>query len=256
MIVIKNLSFAYKEKWVLHQLNTHIKEGDFYAIVGANGSGKTTLLKTIGGLLPTKESIWISNIAVDKIKTRELAKKVGYVPQNQDIVFNFSVFESVMMGRNPHQSRWETFSAKDEKIVNVALEKTNLLHLKDKFINQLSGGEQQRVRIARAIAQQTPILLLDEPLSNLDVVHQFEIMDILSELNKNQNITILIVLHNLSMALQYVKQVMMLKNGEILHIGDAKETLIPLNIKNTFGLSEIFSIDSQGNITKNPFSFL
>jgi len=125
-----------------------------------------------------------------------------------------------------------------------------LLHLKDRFTNQLSGGEQQRVRIARSMAQDTPILLLDEPLSNLDIVNQFEIMDILSYLNKNKKRTIIIVLHNFSIALQYVKQMMMIKEGNIIYSGNTQDVLTPKHIRELFDLSDQYLIDQQGNILK------
>jgi len=250
MIEIKNLSFAYDNKIVLDDISTHIHQGDFYAITGPNGSGKTTLLKIIAGLIPTKDSVFINQITIKNLKIREIAKKIAYVPQNQDTTFNFSVFDTVMMGRNPYQSRWETFSEKDNHIVLDALEKTNLLHLKDRFTNQLSGGEQQRVRIARSMAQDTPILLLDEPLSNLDIVNQFEIMDILSYLNKNKKRTIIIVLHNFSIALQYVKQMMMIKEGNIIYSGNTQDVLTPKHIRELFDLSDQYLIDQQGNILK------
>lgn len=252
MITIQNFSFSYKDKLVLQNIDIYIKEGDFCAIIGANGSGKTTLLKSVCRLLPSKKSIFLQHKEIEKYKPKELSRIVGYVAQNQDVVFHFSVLETVMMGRNPYQSRWETFSKKDENIVFDAMRSTNVLHLKDKLVNQLSGGEQQRVRIARAIAQQTPILLLDEPLANLDIVHQFEIMEILTDLNKKENITVIIVLHDISIALQYAKQVIMLKSGKIAHFGKSEEILTAENIKETFGLSSSFSVDTKGNIAKDP----
>ena len=250
MIEIKNLSFAYDNKIVLDDVSTHIHQGDFCAITGPNGSGKTTLLKIIAGLIPTQDSVFINQITIKNLKIREIAKKIAYVPQNQDTTFNFSVYDTVMMGRNPYQSRWETFSEKDNHIVLDALEKTNLLHLQDRFTNQLSGGEQQRVRIARSMAQDTPILLLDEPLSNLDIVNQFEIMDILSYLNKNKKRTIIIVLHNFSIALQYVKQMIMIKEGKIIYSGNTQDVLTPKHIRELFDLSDHYLIDQQGNILK------
>ena len=155
------------------------------------------------------------------------------------------------MIRNPHQNRWETFSSKDKEIVMEALEMTHLINVQNKFTDQLSGGERQRVLIARAIAQNTPILLLDEPLSNLDITHQFEIMDILSQLNENQKITILIVVHNLSIINQYAKKILMLKNGKVFRYGELKNVFNPENIKNLFDLPERLSVDMSGNITKN-----
>ncbi|HRR04060.1 MAG TPA: ABC transporter ATP-binding protein, partial [Bacteroidales bacterium] len=144
-----------------------------------------------------------------------------------------------------------TFSSKDKEIVMEALEMTHLINVQNKFTDQLSGGERQRVLIARAIAQNTPILLLDEPLSNLDITHQFEIMDILSQLNENQKITILIVVHNLSIINQYAKKILMLKNGKVFRYGELKNVFNPENIKNLFDLPERLSVDMSGNITKN-----
>ena len=253
MITTENLSYKYKneKKDILKNVSVHFEKGDFCAIIGPNGSGKTTLLKVLARILPTNHNIIINNKNLDKLKTRDIAKNIAYVPQYNDSLFNFSVFDTVMMGRNPHQNRWETFSSKDKEIVMEALEMTHLINVQNKFTDQLSGGERQRVLIARAIAQNTPILLLDEPLSNLDITHQFEIMDILSQLNENQKITILIVVHNLSIINQYAKKILMLKNGKVFRYGELKNVLNPKNIKNLYDLMERLSVDMSGNITKN-----
>lgn len=252
MIITENLSYKYKneKKETLKNISLHFKIGDFCAIIGPNGSGKTTLLKILAGIIPTTNKIVINTKQLNHLKSRDIAKNIAYVSQYQDTLFNFSVFDTVMMGRNPHQNRWHSFSSKDNEIVMEALEMTHLLDVRNKFTDQLSGGERQRVFIARAITQNTPILLLDEPLSNLDINHQFEIMDILSKLNNNQTITILIVVHNLSIINPYTKQILMLKEGEIFRYGEMKNVFNPENIKDLFDLSKKLSVDFSGNITK------
>ena len=180
----------------------------------------------------------------------ELAKKISYVPQYQDIVFDISVFDYVMLGRNPYQTPWEMQRTEDKKIAEDMLRKCNVWHYRDTLIQSLSGGERQRVMIARAMAQQTGILLLDEPLSNIDVTHKFEIMDILQELNAEQQVTVLIILHDLPIAKAYSKQVLLLKAGNLLQFGDGNAVLTEENIRNCFDLSEQYVISKEGFISK------
>lgn len=251
MIQLDNVSFSYNELPVLNKITTEFASGDFCAIMGPNGSGKTTLLKTIAGLLSHYQgSILIDEKAISSLSASELAKKVAYVPQRQDIVFDFTVFDTVMMGRNPYQSKWEMSNVSDEKLVMEVLEKCHLTHLKDRLLNRLSGGEMQRALVARAMAQQAPIMLLDEPLSNLDIGHKFEIMDILSELNRTQMVTILIIIHDFSFAMQYTDSALLLKNGKLHSRGKTKELLIPNIIKDVFELGEEFFVDTLGNVSK------
>lgn len=253
MLSIKQLSFAYDKKNVLEEISFDIDSGDFCAIIGPNGSGKSTLLKAIAGILPTKVagSVYLQDTAIEKFSARELAKIVSYVPQKQDVVFDFSVFDTILMGRNPYQNRWEGGNAQDHEIVMDVMSKTHLTNLKDRMLGQLSGGEMQRVMIARAMAQQTPLMLLDEPLSNLDIAHKYEVMDILQHLNRQSHTTILIILHDFSFVKQYTSKSILIQNGKLQMFSSTDEVLTSNNIRSAFDLSSDYQIDGMGNIYRN-----
>ena len=250
-ISINNLTFGYDKRVIFNDLSLSFQQGDFCSILGPNGSGKTTLLKCIVGLLqPSSGKISLYEKTISDYKMMDLARKIAYVPQYQDIVFDITVFDYVMLGRNPYQTPWEMQRAEDKEIAENMLQKCNVWHYRDTLLQSLSGGERQRVMIARAMAQQTGILLLDEPLSNIDVTHKFEIMDILQQLNEEQKVTVLIILHDLPIAKAYSKQVLLLKNGNALHFGDKNAVLTEQNIRNCFDLSEQYVISEEGFISK------
>lgn len=255
IIQVNKLSFFYDERSVIQDLSFSVNEGDFCAIMGLNGAGKSTLLKLLIKLLPLqKGEIKIEGEEINQYTTKSMAKKMAYVPQRQDVVFDFSVYETVMMGRNPYQNRWESESEQDRKIVDSVMKMCNLDHLKKRMFTQLSGGESQRTLIARAMAQESPIMLLDEPLANLDIVHKFEIMDILKMLNISKKTTIIIVLHDFSFVLQYAAKTLLLNNGKLCGYGDTLQTLTPEIIKEAFMLSDRYHVDIHGNVTKSKGS--
>ena len=250
-INIENLNFGYDKKVIFNNLSLTFQQGDFCSILGPNGSGKTTLLKCIVGLLqPSGGAIQLHGKPLAEYKMMDLARKIAYVPQNQDIVFDISVFDYVMLGRNPYQTPWEMERAEDREIVEGMLQKCKVWDYRDRLLQELSGGERQRVMVARAMAQQTGIMLLDEPLANIDVTHKFGIMDILQELNEEQQVSILIILHDLPIAKAYSKQVLLLKNGNMLQYGDGNAVLTEENIRNCFDLSGQYVISEEGLITK------
>lgn len=250
-ISINNLTFAYDNRLIFNDLSVSFPQGGFCSILGPNGSGKTTLLKCIVGLLqPSGGTIILDGKPMAEYKKMDLARKIAYVPQYQDIVFDISVFDYVMLGRNPYQTPWEMQRTEDKEIVEEMLQKCNVWHYRDTLLQSLSGGERQRVMIARAMAQQTGILLLDEPLSNIDVTHKFEIMDILQQLNEEQQVTVLIILHDLPIAKAYSKEVLLLKSGNALQFGDRNAVLTEENIRSCFNLSERYDISEEGFITK------
>ncbi|MDR2979900.1 MAG: ABC transporter ATP-binding protein [Bacteroidales bacterium] len=251
MISINSLYFSYDKKEVLTNISLSIKQGDYCALMGLNGSGKSTLLKAAAGLLPLQRGeVQINGLSLSEYTPNRLAQEISYVPQKQDIVFDFSVWDSVMMGRNPHQGRWERESVHDKEIVSNVLKMCNIEHLKEQMLSQLSGGEMQRSLIARAMAQEAPIMLLDEPLSNLDIIHKYEIMEILTKLNRKHQTTIIIILHDFPVAIQYVKQAVILKNGEINQHGSVDDVLQPEHIKQAFNLPDSLRVDSLGNVMK------
>lgn len=241
IIEIKNLSFGYEKNPILSDFSLSIQEGSFWAILGPNGSGKTTLINLIANLLkPATGEIFIDNIEIKNYSTKKLAQKIAVVPQHQELIYDITVFDLIMMGRNPHQNRWETGNANDLKIVNEVLVKCDLTHLKHRMTKQLSGGEFQRTIIARAMAQQSKIILLDEPLSNLDIAHKFETMELITRLNKEEKCTIIIILHDLNFVENYIPNTILLKDGNIFAQGKTAQILNESNLKAVFNLNNRF----------------
>lgn len=237
MIEVKDLTYGYAAKPVLKHLTFSIEEGGFYAVMGANGSGKTTLLRLVSGMLtPQEGKVLVDGAEVLHYKARELAQKMSFVRQHPQTDFEFSAFETVLMGRNPYQRHLQNESEHDWKIVEECMQQTNTWHLRFAKPSEMSGGELQRVMLARALAQQTPIMLLDEPISNLDISHQFDILDLLRTINRQEHKTVMIVLHDLNMALQYCDKLLLLHEGQVIFQGPIREGLTQQNIATVFGV--------------------
>ena len=250
-INIQNLHFGYDSRVIFNDLSVTFPQGGFCSILGPNGSGKTTLLKCVTGLLkPDSGTITLNGKPLADYKMMDLARTIAYVPQYQDIVFDISVSDYVLLGRNPYQTPWEMQRPEDKEVVEEALNKCNVWDYRDRLLQALSGGERQRVMVARAMAQQTGIMLLDEPLANIDITHKFGIMDILQELNEEQGVSILIILHDLPIAKAYSKQILLLKEGDVLQYGDRNAVLTEENIRNCFDLTERYAVSEEGFITK------
>lgn len=250
MIRINNLSYGYAQKEVLRNLNIHIEEGGFYAVMGANGCGKTTLLRLVAGMLqPQEGSVEVQGRPVSHFKARELAQRMAFVRQHPQTDFEFSAQEIVMMGRNPYQHHLQNESDADRTIVEDSMRRTNSWHLRQARPSEMSGGELQRVMIARALAQQTPIMLLDEPIANLDIAHQFEVLELLRQINQEEHKTILLVIHDLNMALRYCDKLLLLHQGGILFQGAMPQGLTPENIAMVFGVDSTLQ---DGVLTFQP----
>ena len=244
-VSVKNLSFSYGAEGILHDINVKIAKGKFYAILGPNGSGKTTLLRNISKALNSgKEKIFIGEKDICLFNSKALAKEIASVPQSTSTEFDFSVFDIVLMGRAPYISRFSTESEDDMKIAQKAMEITNTWYLKHKDINALSGGERQRVIIARAIAQETDIIILDEPISHLDIYHQIEILKAIKELNMEKHITIIAVLHDINLAAAFSDSMILMHEGKVYTQGSPEQILKSEIIK------EVYGIEVQ--IIKNP----
>lgn len=225
---------------ILEDVSLQVKEGDFVGILGPNGSGKTTLLKSISRTLkPHKGAILLDKTDIYSLKSIELAKHMAVVPQENTIGFSFTALDIVLMGRNPHMKRFQMENEKDLAIVRKAMNLTNTWGFADRPINELSGGEKQRVIIARALAQEPKILLLDEPLTHLDMINQLEVMDLVKELCVKEGLMVLAVIHDLNLAARYCNVALLLNKGKVFSAGSLETVLTSENIKSVFRVDAI-----------------
>ena len=237
---VDGIECCYGSVKILENVSLTVKEGDFVGILGPNGSGKTTLLKSVSRTLkPHKGTILLDKTDIYSMKSVELAKHMAIVPQESNIGFSFSALDIVLMGRNPHMKRFQMESDKDMAIVKKAMLRTNTWQFADRPINELSGGEKQRVVIARALAQEPKILLLDEPLTHLDMINQLEIMDLVKELCVKEGMIVLAVIHDLNLAARYCTSALLLKGARVFAVGTLDEVLTSENIKIVFRVDAI-----------------
>lgn len=246
IIKVDKLHFAYGKKEVLKGIGFSIDKSEFVGIIGANGCGKSTLLKNISGYLtPVSGKIFICGKDINRFNTKEKARYIGYVPQDIIYDFDFSCYDIVMMGRFPYLKRFQQEKKIDRDIVRECMEITNTWQFKDTSIRELSGGERQRVYIARALAQKPQILLMDEPVSHLDIKYQIEILSLLKELSE-KGILVIAVLHDINLTSQFCDEIFMMKDGKIMASGLPRYVLTHSNIQIAF------SIDVE--LLENPMS--
>ena len=235
MLEVEGLHFGYNGKETLKDINLTAKKGEFWGILGPNGSGKTTLVKAINQVLkPSSGTIRINGENIQHLKHNEIARDLAVVSQVFSINFEFTVEDIVLMGRTPHIKKGE--SEEDFEIVRDAMKKTNTDYLKDRFVTQLSGGELQRVVIARALAQQPSILLLDEPTSHLDITNQIDVLN-LAKSECKRGMLVVAVIHDLDLAAYYCDKICLIRDGEIVANGTPEEVLTTENIHNVYNLS-------------------
>ncbi|MCF8010223.1 MAG: heme ABC transporter ATP-binding protein [Clostridiales bacterium] len=236
ILKILDIDCAYESVKVLDGINFSIDKGSFTGIIGPNGSGKSTLLRcTTQVLRPEKGTVFLNDFNLSMMKSPEIARLMAVVPQETSITFSFTVKEVIMMGRSPYLNRLQSESKEDYEIVNYAMKLTNTHYLAERPVTAISGGERQRVIIARALAQQPEILLLDEPISHLDINYQLEILNLLLKLNQEKRLTVIPVFHDLNLAAQYCDQLILLKEGKVFAIGTPEEVLTEKNIKDVYG---------------------
>jgi len=239
-LMINGVCSYYDSAKILDDVCFSVETGTFLGILGPNGSGKTTLLKSISRVLkPRKGAVLLDNANIYKMKSRDVAKRMAVVPQDTTVSFSFTVLQIVLMGRTPHLSRLQSESARDIAIARQAMEYTRSWHLASRLITELSGGEKQRVIIARALTQQPQILLLDEPTTHLDIGNQLEIMDLLKQLCVEKKVLIIGVFHDFNLAARYCDSIILLKDGKIVAAGKVAETLTSESIKDVFGIDTI-----------------
>lgn len=233
---IKQLTFSYDKKipfLAIKQLK--IPKRKVTAIIGPNGSGKSTLLHLLAGLLkPTSGDLLLDEQPLHTYTAKERAKMLAVVHQQNDVPMNYTVRKLVEMGRYPHRRGMTRFTTEDDQVVDEALRVTDLIDQQHQFVHQLSGGQRQRVWIALALAQQSEYILLDEPTTYLDIHHQFEILQVIEAMNRMENRTIVMVLHDLNQALQFSDEVIVMQDGEVVAKGRTEEVLTESLIQRIF----------------------
>ncbi len=237
MLAVKNVSFGYGDNRVLEAVDLRVDRGELVGVVGPNGSGKTTLLKLITGVLrPSGGHIETHGKDLMAVSSKTRARLVSIVPQNPQLPLSFSVLDLVLMGRNPHLKLLQWERQPDVEIARRAMQLTETDHLEDRALATLSGGERQRAVVAMAIAQQTPLLLLDEPTSSLDLAHQLKVMDVVTQSRSSMDGAVLIAMHDLTLAAQYCERLVMLAHGRVLVEGSPEEVLTDENIFEVYGV--------------------
>jgi len=236
MIEVDSIFFRYHQDWVLQDVSFQLRKGEFVGVIGPNGSGKTTLLKILYRLLsPQQGEVFFDRLSLKKMSRGEIAKKIAVVAQETYPAFPFRAIEMVLMGRSPYLGHLMFESPKDLEIAKKAMEWTETLPISQRPIDELSGGERKRVYIARALAQEPEMILLDEPTSNLDIHHQVDFLDLVLSLNREKGLTILMASHDLNLASEYCDRLIFLQNGKIYKMGSPEEVMTRENIEKVYG---------------------
>lgn len=232
---VEDCCFSYNSQLVLDQVSLDINESEVVSIVGPNGSGKSTLLRCICRLLePRSGVVYLDSKDMANLKSRELARRLGYVPQSGSEVFPLTVYEAVLLGRKPYLT-WGV-GPRDREIVDRVMRFMKIDLFAKKYLNELSGGEKQRVFIARALAQEPEVLLLDEPTSSLDIKHQLEVLGILQKLAREGIATVILVMHDLNLAARFSDTLILISEGKVYASGTPAEVLSPANISAVYGV--------------------
>ncbi|MEW1546324.1 ABC transporter ATP-binding protein [Streptomyces tsukubensis] len=231
------LRLAYEDRVVVDGLDVTFPAGRITAVVGANACGKSTLLRALARLLtPRTGTVTLDGRSVHSIPTRELARSLGILPQTPVAPEGLTVVDLVGRGRSPHQTWWRQWSPADERAVHEALHATGMTELADRPVDELSGGQRQRAWIAMAVAQETPVLLLDEPTTYLDLAHQVDVLDLVTDLNRTRNRTVVMVLHDLNQACRYADHLIALKSGRLVAEGRPADVITEPLVEEVFGL--------------------
>jgi iron complex transport system ATP-binding protein len=226
MLKINNLSVFYGDRQILHEIQLEVHSGEIVALLGPNGAGKSTLIRSISGVIPIRSgNIFVDQKDVTSLSTMERARHISVVPQALSMPPAFTVWETVLLGRTPYLNFLGQTSAKDEAIARQALEQVDVVHLIEKRMDEISGGEQQRVLLARTLAQDTPILLMDEPTTHLDISHQIDLLKLITKQAREKNLTVLVALHDLNLASMFADRIAIVQHGLLCVAGTPQETL-------------------------------
>ncbi len=247
LLQTNDLRYSIDHVPILNGIDFEVRAGEFVGLIGANGAGKTTLLKVMSGLWPgANGSIELLGRTLHDYKPRQIAQLIAHVPQSTRVEFAFSVREVVLMGRSPHLSRFELESARDRDIADTAMHLTNTSHLAERMVQTLSGGEQQRVMIARALTQEPRMLMLDEPTSNLDIKHQVGVLSMVRTLAHEQSLGVVAAIHDLGLAARFCDRLVLMTGGRIVGDGTPDDVLTPERV------AQVFEIDAH--VYRDPYN--
>jgi iron complex transport system ATP-binding protein len=235
LLTAQNISFAYDGRPVLNGVSLAVEAGEFAGLIGANGSGKTTLLRILLGLLQASGEVWLCGDPLGSLDRREIAKRATMVPQDTRIDFAFTAREIVAMGRTPYLGRFTPERAIDRDAIARAMRETGTEELAERPVTEISGGERQRVHLARALAQETRVILLDEPTANLDLAHQYEALELVCEFTRSGGAA-LAAIHDLSLAARFCDRLLLLSEGKIVAAGLPAEVITESNLSRHFAL--------------------
>jgi ABC-type cobalamin/Fe3+-siderophores transport system ATPase subunit len=235
MLSIKSVTVRYGNNEVLQNVSLNVNSGEVVGLIGPNGAGKSTLIRAASGVLqPASGKIFVNNCEISALPTLERARLIGVVPQARNLPSTFTVWETVLLGRTPHLNWLGQTSAKDEERARYAMQRTHISHLANRYIGSLSGGEQQRVLLARALSQGVPILLLDEPTAHLDLQYQLAFLELIRELACEDGIAILLAIHDLNLVSRFANQIALLVKGELQCTGEPEKVMTAQRLSRAF----------------------
>jgi iron complex transport system ATP-binding protein len=241
-----DLSFAYKDRSVLHAISLSVASGEMVGVLGPNGSGKTTLLKILSAVLRGQGDVKLNGKHIETYGRRDLSRLFAVVQQETHVNFPYTAAEIVLMGRASYHSPLALEGEKDLEVARASMDLTDSLSLSNRYLHELSGGEKQRVMIARALAQEPEILLLDEPSAFLDLKHQVQVFELLRRLNRERGLTIVAALHDLNLAALFFPRLIMLRDGKIYRDGSASEVLTEKTIEEVYGVRVRVELNPSG----------
>lgn len=243
-LLADGIQLGYDGQVVVDDLSFDVPDGQITVIIGPNACGKSTLLRALARLLrPSRGGVLLDGEDIHRLPTKDVARQLGLLPQSPISPEGILVVDLVSRGRTPHQRLFHQWSEADEEAVRSALEATNTIDLADRTVDQLSGGQRQRVWIAMAIAQQTDLLLLDEPTTFLDIAHQIDVLDLIVQLNRDQGRTVVVVLHDLNLACRYAHHLVAMRDGAIVAAGSPDEVITEDSVREVFGMDCVIISD-------------